>query len=153
MFKKARHLTTTAKSSSNWEFIHDQIGYNYRMPNLNAALALGQIEQIDQKILSKKALYEIYQEYLPNLGLELVPIPKNTDWNYWLMSIRLSNKKERDKFLSETNKYNILTRPIWKLMFKLPMYTHCQRDSQLNAITLEKTIVNIPSNIKFNEEN
>ena len=69
------------------------------------------------------------------------------------MSIRLSNKKERDKFLYETNKCKIFTRPIWKLLFKLPMYTHCQRDSQLNALALEKTIVNIPSNIRFNEEN
>ena len=121
------------------------------MPNLNAALALAQIEQIDQKILSKKSLYRLYQENLSPLGLELIPIPHNTSWNYWLMSIKLSNKKERDDFLLETNSQKVFTRPIWRLLFKLPMYRHCQKDSQKNARFLEKTVVNIPSNLRTYE--
>ena len=149
LYKKAKHLTTTSKSSKNWEYIHDQVGYNYRMPNINAALALAQLEQIDQKILSKKKLYNFYEENLSDLGFELISIPHNTSWNYWLMSINLSNRRERDDFLKETNKQNIFTRPVWKLLYKLPMYSDCQRDAQLNAELLEKRVVNIPSNIKL----
>ena len=153
LFKKAKHITSTAKISSNWEFNHDQVGYNYRMPNLNAAIALGQLEQINQKIQYKKTLYEHYKENLPNMGIELVQIPENTSWNYWLMAIKLSSKKERDKFLAFTNNKKVFTRPIWKLLYKLPMYRYAQRDSQKNSIFLEKTIVNIPSNILLNEKN
>ena len=147
LHSKAKHITTTAKSSKNWEYIHDELGYNFRLPNINAAIGLGQIEQLHKKIESKKSLFELYQEFLPSMGLELTSIPKNTSWNYWLMSIKLSNKKDRDKFLKETNKNKIYTRPIWKLLYKLPMYKNCQRDAQSNAQILEDIIVNIPSNI------
>ena len=147
LYNKARHLTTTAKVSSDYEYIHDEVGYNYRMPNINAALALAQLENLSKKINEKKKLYDFYKSNLPSIGLELINEPSDTEWNYWLMCIKLQNKKDRDLFLKETNKNKILTRPIWKLLFKLPMYRNCQRDSQKNAIYLEKRIVNIPSNI------
>ena len=149
LHKQAKHLITTAKSSKNWEFIHDELGYNYRMPNLNAALLLGQLEQIDNKIKSKKKLYEFYKKSLPNLGIELVTIPKNNSWNYWMMSVKLNSQEERERFLSQTNLSKVYTRPIWKLLFKLPMYKNFQRDAQKNALELEKVIVNIPSNLNL----
>lgn len=145
--KKAMHITTTAKSSSNWEYIHDNIGYNYRMPNINAALAVAQLEKLDEKILKKMTLYNLYKENFSKFGIELVSIPKETSWNYWLMSIKLSDKRERDFFLEKTNNKSIFTRPTWRLLYKLPMYSNCQKDSQKNANFLEKTIVNIPSNL------
>lgn len=149
LFINAKHLTTTAKLSSDYEYIHDQVGYNYRMPNINAALALAQLENLTKKINEKKKLYDFYKDNLPSIGLELKEEPIDTEWNYWLMCVKLQNKKDRDLFLKETNKNKILTRPIWRLLFKLPMYKNCQRDSQKNAIYLEKRIVNIPSNINY----
>jgi len=142
---QAKHLTTTAKIPHQWEYTHDQVGYNFRMPNLNAALACAQLEQIEIMKKSKNNIYNQYKSFLKNKGLKLVDIPKNTDWNYWLMSILLDNKKDRDIFLEETNNKGINTRPIWTLMYHLPMYQNSQRDSQENAEYLEQRIVNLPS--------
>jgi len=149
LFKRAKHITTTAKISANYEYIHDEIGYNFRMPNINAALACAQLESFQDIIKNKKKLYEFYAEELPSIGIELASIPKETTWNYWLIPIILENKKDRDLFLEQTNKDKILTRPIWRLLYKLPMYSECQRDSQKNALLLESKIVNIPSNVRI----
>ena len=142
---QAKHLTTTAKIPHQWEYTHDKVGYNFRMPNLNAALACAQLEQIEIIKKSKKYIYNQYKSFLKDNGLKLVDIPENTDWNYWLMSILLEDKKDRDIFLQETNNKGINTRPIWKLMYNLPMYQNSQRDSQENAEYLEQRIVNLPS--------
>lgn len=142
---KAKHLTTTAKIPHKWEYNHDQLGYNFRLPNLNAALACAQIEQLDNMKSSKKTIFNQYKDFFHDTEINIVDIPKNTDWNYWLTSILLKNKKERDIFLEETNKQGIMTRPIWTLMYRLPMYKKVQRDSQKNAEYLEKRIVNLPS--------
>ena len=149
LFKKAKHITTTAKISENYEYIHDEVGYNYRMPNINAALACAQLESFQDIINNKKKLYEFYAEELPSIGIELASIPKETTWNYWLIPIILESKKDRDLFLKQTNKDKILTRPIWRLLYKLPMYSECQKDSQQNALLLESKIVNIPSNVRI----
>ena len=93
----------------------------------------------------RKRLYSEYQSFFVNMGLQLVGVPDDTDWNYWLISLLLENKKDRDLFLKETNENKVMTRPIWRLMHKLPMYKNCQRDRQLNAEFLEARIVNIPS--------
>lgn len=142
---QAKHLTTTAKIPHQWEFMHNEVGYNFRMPNLNAALACAQLEQLEIMKKSKKNIYNQYKSFLKGKGLKLVDIPQNTDWNYWLMSILLDDKKDRDIFLEETNNKGINTRPIWKLMYNLPMYQNSQRDSQENAEYLEQRIVNLPS--------
>lgn len=147
--EKAKYLTTTAKVPHPWEFVHDELGYNYRMPNVNAALLVAQLEQLNVMIASKKALYEAYKSEFDHMGIALTPIPGDTSWNYWLMSVQLENKKDRDNFLEYTNKEGVLTRPIWHLMYRLPMYEHCQRDDQANAEFLEKRIVNIPSSARF----
>ena len=115
------------------------------MPNLNAALACAQLEQLDNMKNSKKNIFNQYKDFFNNTDINLVDIPKNTGWNYWLTSILLKNKKERDIFLEETNKQGIMTRPIWTLMYRLPMYRNVQRDSLKNAEYLEERIVNLPS--------
>jgi len=142
---EAKHLTTTAKIPHQWEYTHDKLGYNFRMPNINSALACAQLEQLDYMKNSKKNIYKRYQEFFQASEINLVDIPKNTDWNYWLMSIMLENKEDRDIFLSETNKKGIMTRPIWTLMYRLKMYEKNQRDNQKNAEYLEERIVSIPS--------
>ena len=142
---EAKHLTTTAKVPHKWQYTHDKLGYNFRLPNLNAALACAQLEQLNNMKNSKKTIFNQYKDFFHDTEINIVDIPKNTDWNYWLTSILLKNKKERDIFLEETNKQGIMTRPIWTLMYRLPMYKKVQRDSQKNAEYLEKRIVNLPS--------
>jgi len=143
----AKHITTTAKVNHEWEYVHDRIGFNYRMPNLNASLACAQLEKIEKILSLKKSLYNNYVKELESTNFKLIDIPPNTEWNYWLFSISLDNKIERDIFLRKTNNKGVMTRPIWKLLFRLPMFSNCQRDSQKNAKELESKIVNIPSNI------
>jgi len=142
---QAKHLTTTAKIPHKWEYFHDRVGYNYRMPNLNAALACAQLEKLDLIKNSKKDVYNQYQSFLDNKGINLVNVPEDTEWNYWLISILLDNKDDRNLFLKETNQNGIMTRPIWQLMYRLPAFKNCQRDNQKNAEYLEERIVNIPS--------
>ena len=142
---EAKHLTTTAKVPHQWEYTHDKVGYNFRLPNLNAALACAQLKQLDNMKNSKKNIFNQYKDFFQDKEINLVDIPQDTDWNYWLMSILLENKKDRDIFLEETNKQGIMTRPIWTLMYRLPMYERAQRDSQKNAEYLEERIVNLPS--------
>lgn len=145
---KAKHLTTTAKRPHAFEYFHDEIGYNFRMPNVNAALLLAQLEKLEDYRVSKSIVYEKYQSFFDKNteGAVLMPIPETTSqWNYWLMSVKLENREARDAFLNETNSQGVMTRPIWQLMYKLPMYSDCQRDDQRNAEFLENTIVNIPS--------
>ena len=146
---KGKHITTTAKVSHDFEFYHDELGFNYRMPNLNAALACAQLEQLDRFLYNKRELAKGYENFFKSEKINFRTETPQTKANYWLMCVELENKDHRDLFLRQTNKSNIMTRPIWQLMFRLPMYKSCQRDNQLNAIFLEERIVNIPSN-KFN---
>jgi aminotransferase in exopolysaccharide biosynthesis len=145
---KAKHLTTTAKVPHPYEYVHDEIGYNFRMPNLNAALACAQIEQLDSFIQNKRVLALEYNTFFKNKGINFRTELPNTKANYWLMCLQLDNKKERDIFLKETNENKVMTRPIWQLIFKSPIYSGFQRDAQENAIYLEERIVNIPSSVR-----
>ena len=145
---KAKHLTTTAKVPHSYEYVHDDIGYNFRMPNLNAALACAQIEQLDSFIENKRALAFEYKTFFKTKGINFRTELPNTKANYWLMCLQLDDKKERDIFLKETNENKVMTRPIWQLIFKSPIYSSFQRDAQENAIYLEERIVNIPSSVR-----
>jgi aminotransferase in exopolysaccharide biosynthesis len=145
---KAKHLTTTAKVPHPYEYVHDDIGYNFRMPNLNAALACAQLEQLETFIQNKRNLALEYNAFFESKGIKFRKELPNTKANYWLMSLELEGKKDRDNFLKETNENKVMTRPIWQLIFKSPIYSGFQRDSQLNAIYLEDRIVNIPSSVK-----
>ena len=142
-----KHLTTTAKKPHPYEYYHDQLGYNFRMPNLNAALICAQLEQLDDFIEKKRGLAHKYTSYFNDLGIKFRTENEHTKANYWLMCVELENKKNRDEFLKETNEKGIMTRPIWQLMYKLPMYENCFRDDQKNAEFLEDRIVNIPSSV------
>ena len=146
---KAKHLTTTAKVPHPYEYVHDEIGYNFRMPNLNAALACAQLEQLDTFIENKRTLAQEYDSFFKSKGINFRTELPNTKANYWLMCLELENKKERDLFLKETNENQVMTRPIWQLIFKSPFYSNFRRDSQKNAIYLEERIVNIPSSVLF----
>lgn len=143
-----KYLTTTAKKPHPYEFFHDELGYNYRMPNLNAALACAQLEELEGFLLDKRNLATEYDEFFTNEGVIFRKELPNTRANYWLMCVELNNKSERDMFLKATNEQGIMTRPIWALMYRLPMYESCQRDSQKNAEFLEERIVNIPSSVR-----
>ena len=145
---KAKHLTTTAKIPHTYEYVHDDIGYNFRMPNLNAALACAQLEQLNLFIQNKRNLASEYSNYFESMGVKFRTELSNTKANYWLMCIELENKKDRDSFLNETNENRVMTRPIWQLIYKSPLYSNFQRDSQINAMYLEDRIVNIPSSVR-----
>jgi dTDP-4-amino-4,6-dideoxygalactose transaminase len=145
---KAKHLTTTAKVPHPYEYVHDEIGYNFRMPNLNAALACAQLEQLETFIQNKRNLALDYKVFFESQGIKFRKELPNTKANYWLMCLELENKKDRDSFLKETNENKVMTRPIWQLIFKSPIYSGFQRDSQQNAIYLEDRIVNIPSSVR-----
>jgi len=150
--EQAKYLTTTAKKPHPYEYFHDELGYNFRMPNINAALLFAQMEKLEEYRLAKAKVYERYHEFFNGTDsqMNLMPIPESTSqWNFWLMSIMLENQDKRDAFLKETNEQGVITRPIWQLLYRLPMYAHCQRDSQQNAEFLEERIVNIPSSAKF----
>ena len=145
---KAKHLTTTAKVPHPYEYVHDEIGYNFRMPNLNAALACAQLEQLETFIQNKRSLALEYGTFFESKGINFRKELPNTKANYWLMCLELENKKDRESFLKETNENKVMTRPIWQLIFKSPIYSSFQRDSQENAIYLEDRIVNIPSSVR-----
>lgn len=146
---KAKYLTTTAKKLHSYEFYHDELGYNYRMPNLNAALACAQLEQLDKLLENKRDLARTYASFFATQGINFRQELENTKVNYWLMCIELENKTDRDLFLKFSNENNVMSRPIWQLMHRLPMYSHCQRDEQKNSLFLEERIVNIPSSARF----
>ncbi|ETZ24541.1 DegT/DnrJ/EryC1/StrS family aminotransferase [Pedobacter sp. V48] len=146
--KRAKHLTTTAKRPHPYEFYHDELGYNYRMPNLNASLACAQLEQLPFMLGSKRELANIYRDFFAEQGVNFRTELPDTKVNYWLMCVELESKAERDLFLKVTNENKVMTRPIWQLMYRLPMYNHCQRDDQKNAEFLEERIVNIPSSVR-----
>ena len=145
---KAKYLTTTAKIPHAYEYVHDELGYNFRMPNLNAALACAQLEQLDFFLDNKRKLAAEYASFFSQKGIKFRTENPDTKANYWLMCLELENKQDRDLFLKETNANNVMTRPIWQLMFRLPMYGNCQKDEQTNAIFLEERIVNIPSSVR-----
>lgn len=148
--KKAKYLTTTAKKPHSYEYYHDELGYNFRMPNLNAALLLAQFENLEEYRAAKANVFKLYSEGLKNNNITLVRTPETTSqWNHWLISVQLENREERDAFLKGTNERGVMSRPIWQLMYRLPMYANCQRDAQINAEFLEERIVNIPSSARF----
>jgi perosamine synthetase len=145
---KAKHLTTTAKVPHPYEYVHDEIGYNFRMPNLNAALACAQLEQLNTFVENKRKLAQEYSTFFKTKGINFRTELPQTKANYWLMCVELENKKERDTFLKETNENGVMTRPIWQLIFKSLLYSGFQKDAQINAIYLEDRIVNIPSSVR-----
>lgn len=147
--KLGKHLTTTAKVPHPYEYVHDHVGYNFRMPNLNAALVCAQLEQLNNFLANKRELANEYATFFQGEKIKFRTELENTRVNYWLMCVELENLEERNAFLKATNDAKTMTRPIWQLMYRLPMYQHCYRDSQRNAEFLEERIVNIPSSVRI----
>ena len=146
--KRAKHLTTTAKVPHPYEYAHDMVGYNYRMPNLNAALLVAQLEQLEKFLANKRTLSEQYQVFFSNYAdIEFIKEPKDASSNYWLQAILLQDKSQRDEFLEYMNTHNIMVRPIWKLMNELEMFQDAQCSSLKNAKYLEERVVNISSGV------
>lgn len=143
----ARHLTTQAKKDHPWEYNHDDIGYNYRMPNINAALGCAQMEQLPVIIQKKRELAGRYKSFFSELGIQFIDEPPFAKSNFWLNSILLDNVNEQEKFLKYTNERGIKTRPPWKLLNQLPVYRKARTGNIRNAEWLAERIVNIPSSI------
>lgn len=147
--QKARHLTTQAKVAHPWNFVHDEIGYNYRMPNINAALGVAQMENIDLYLEKKRLMAKNYERFFQSERISFFSEPENCISNYWLNVIIFESADERDQFLIESNSQGVMTRPVWRLMNKLPMFENCQKGSLPNSEWLEERVVNIPSSIKL----
>lgn len=144
---KAKHLTTTAKIAHPFQYIHDQVGYNFRMPNINAALACAQLEQLDFFLEKKKALAHEYKSAFDKIGVRFRLGTPNTSPNYWLMCLEFDDSNDRNRFLDFSLKANVMCRPIWNLMSSLKMYENCYNDGLKNSRYLEQHIVNIPSSV------
>lgn len=146
---RARHLTTTAKVPHPWEFEHDEIGYNFRMPNLNAALACAQLERLSLILNDKRRLALSYQDFFEERQwADFFKEPAGARSNYWLCAIALENVNIKESFLKVMNDAGIMSRPVWKLMTELPMYSDCQAGKLENSIWLRERVVNLPSGVR-----
>ncbi len=145
--KKAKHITTTSKVPHPYEFIHDEIGYNYRLPNLNAAMGCAQIEKLDDFLISKKRISEQWESFFNENSVDFFKPLKDFKSNNWLNAIILKSKKEKEEFLNYTNDNDVMTRPIWTLMNDLNMYADSQHDGLKNSYWLQERVVNIPSSV------
>lgn len=146
--KRAKHLTTTAKLPHKWAFLHDEVGYNYRMPNINAALGVAQLEQLDRRLAQKNSLFDAYKRAFHGLnGVQLFHAPEGSVSNNWLVTLvlDLSHAQDRDHLLQVLNNAGIMARPIWTLMHRLQMYAQNPRADLSQAEDLEARVLNIPS--------
>lgn len=147
--KWIKHITTTAKLKHPWEFRHDEIAFNFRMPNVNAAIGYAQMENINNIIERKRNLCNIYKTYFQKISQPFFTEKNDFRSNYWLNTILLENRIERDQFLELSNKNGVMTRPVWNLLHTLPMYKSCFHTDLTNSIWLEDRLVNIPSSINY----
>jgi len=150
--KRAKHLTTTAKVPHPYEFNHDEIGYNYRMPNLNAALICAQLEQLEAYVKNKRETASLYREFFKETEFEFIDEPKDCKSSFWLNAVLCKDTEQRNEFLKTTNDNNVMTRPVWKLMSELAMFKDCQKSKLINAKNYEARLVNIPSSVRLNNE-
>lgn len=142
-----KHITTQAKITHPWEYDHDYVGYNYRMPNINAAIGVAQMEKIEDILSSKRQIAKEYESFFSDSKIKYITEPKESISNYWLNTILLESKKERDNFLKFSNDNGVMTRPVWKLMNKLEIFKDYQFGDLSNSEYLEDRIVNIPSSV------
>ena len=148
--KKAKHITTTAKIPHKWEYKHDTIGYNYRLTNLNAALLVAQLENLDKFIENKRELASLYNAYFETQNeFTFITEPKDTQANYWLNAVIAKDEESKINFLDTTNSNKVMTRPIWTLMNTLEMFKSCQTGDLTQSEWLEKRVINIPSSVRI----
>lgn len=152
--RRAKHLTTTARVPHRWNFLHDEVGYNYRLPNLNAALGCAQLERLPGMVERKRRLAQAYQAAFQGLtGARFLSEPAGTSSNYWLNAIVLdeANASRRDELLTALNEAGYMSRPIWTLMHRLPMYEACPRMDLHVAQQMEARVINLPSSAKLGD--
>jgi perosamine synthetase len=150
--RRAKHLTTTARTAHRWSFLHDEVGYNYRLPNLNAALGCAQLEQLPSMLRRKRALAVRYAGAFDGIsGVRFLIEPDGTESNYWLNAIVLDEWTEhlRDDLLVALNDAGYGSRPVWTLMHRLPMFVSCPRMDVPVACRMESRVVNLPSSAKL----
>ena len=145
--ERAKYITTTAKVPHPYEFVHDEIGYNYRMPNLNAALGCAQMERLEEFLAIKVQLADQWNDFFDERDANFIKAIEGNSANHWLNTIVLGSREDRDEFLKVTNDNNVMTRPIWTLMSNLSMFKDCQTDGLKNSLWLEDRVVNIPSSV------
>jgi aminotransferase in exopolysaccharide biosynthesis len=145
---RAKHLTTTAKQPHPYAFFHDEVGYNYRMPNLNATLGCAQFEKLDWMLQEKRAVALRYRDHFAAVaGMDWIGPVAGTRTNHWLNGILLRDRSERDEFLEYTNGHGVMTRPAWRLMPELPMFSDCWHDGIPCALEVQDRLVNLPSSV------
>ena len=146
--KRAKHLTTTAKKPHPYEYVHDEVGYNYRLPNINAALGVAQLEQLPGFLAEKRALADEYRQLLKGTEFQFVDEPKGCRSNFWLNAVLCPDLASRDRLLEVTNSSNVMTRPVWQLMCDLPMYQRCTQGTLDISRSIAQRLVNLPSSVK-----
>ncbi len=144
---RAKHLTTTAKRPHPYEYEHDEVGYNYRLPNLNAALGCAQLEQLEAFVANKRELASRYAAYFDGSDLQFITEPVGCRSNYWLNAVVCDSREERDALVQSTNEAGVMTRPIWALMTHLPSYAHCRQGALTQSKWLASRVVNLPSSV------
>lgn len=142
---RTKHVTTTAKAPHPYEFFHDEPGFNYRMPNINAALGCAQMEVIEQYLQQKRQLAESYNHFFKGTDFKFVTEPDYAQSNYWLNAVICPNRESREEVLSSTNDSGVMTRPIWQLMHNLPMFENAIRGDLTYSEFIEKHLINLPS--------
>lgn len=147
--KRAKHISTQSKVPHQWEFVHDEIGYNYRMPNLNAALACAQLEQLEAYVANKRELATEYQTFFDDLEITFCAEIKDAKANYWLNALLLKDRAERDNFLTYLNNSGVMARPVWELMHRLPMFKDAEKTDLTNSEWIADRLVNIPSSVRL----
>ncbi len=147
--KRAKHITTTAKQPHPYEFVHDEVAYNYRLPNINAALGCAQMETLPRLLESKRLIAKAYANFFSSSKLNFLTEPKQSQSNYWLNALVLDDKNARQVFLKELNEAGVMSRPIWRLMNELAMFQDCETADLSNSKWLEERVVNIPSSARI----
>lgn len=150
--KHAKHITTTAKRPHPYEFVHDEIGYNYRLPNINAALGCAQMENLPRLLESKRSIAAAYAKFFADSGVTFITEPVNAKANYWLNALVLEDMPTRESFLKTLNAAGVMSRPIWRLMNELPMFQDCQSSDLSNSKWLEERVINLPSSALLEQE-
>jgi perosamine synthetase len=147
--KRAKHLTTTAKVPHQWAFVHDEVGYNYRLPNLNAALGVAQMETLPNFLEAKRKIAMAYQQWGSENGVKFIKEPESTSVNYWLNTLVAEDENQRDEWLQQTNERGVMTRPAWLPMHRLEIHRQYKFANLPNTTYLYDRLINVPSSVIY----
>ncbi len=148
---RGKHLTTTAKKPHAYAYVHDEIGFNYRMPNINAAMGCAQLEQLALFVENKRALASSYEQFFKHSAMQFIIEPEHCRSNYWLNAVVCEDRHQRDALLNASNKAGVMTRPLWEPMNKLPMFNKAPMGKLTNTEWLVERVINLPSSVIFGD--